>query len=111
MAKLKTHVHVHDDEHGTVLFEAGTDRADLPEWAKAKIGAHAFDDPGATPEDDEVDSTDGPAEPVDLDSMKRAELDDYAATVGVVEPEKLPNIQAVKDAIAASTATPEAGNG
>ena len=40
----------------------------------------------------------------DLDSMKRTELDEYAATVGVVEPEKLPNIQAVKDAIAAATA-------
>lgn len=39
----------------------------------------------------------------DLDSMKRAGLDEHARTVGVVEPEKLPNIQAVKDAIAAAT--------
>lgn len=44
---------------------------------------------------------------VDLDGMKRADLDDHARTVGVEEPEKLPNIQAVKDAIAEATSPVE----
>lgn len=45
-----------------------------------------------------------PPDRVDLDALKRAQLDDYAASVGVEDPDRLPNIQAVKDAIAAVTA-------
>lgn len=37
---------------------------------------------------------------VNLDGMKRKELDAYAASVGVENPSKLPNIDAVKAAIA-----------
>lgn len=41
----------------------------------------------------------------DLDSMKRAELDAYAAKVGVEDPDQLPNIAAVRDAIRAAADT------
>lgn len=41
----------------------------------------------------------------DLDSMKRAELDAHAAQIGVEDPDKLPNIAAVRDAIRAASDT------
>lgn len=48
--RLTQTVHVADDEHSSTAFAPGTPQSDLPAWALAKIGAHAFYDDGDEPE-------------------------------------------------------------
>lgn len=102
MPKLKTHVHVHRGE-GSVVFPAGTDQSDLPEWAREKIGAHAFEDGtggGTPPPAPVVHEGDGPppkAGPGSTAAAWRA----YAAQQDVDVPEDATKAQII-DAVEAA---------
>jgi hypothetical protein len=73
-----------------------------PDWecieAATATEAQGDADPGTT-------KTDDPDDRVDLTKLGRDALDARAAEVGVEDPDKLPNKQAVIDAIEAATAT------
>ena len=63
-----------------------------------------FVKPTADTAEDEVSDNEAAAAPEDLDGLSRADLNDRAEQAGVEHPDKLPNKQAVIDAIRESEA-------
>lgn len=68
------------------------------------------DDPAPEPEAEPTETVTDP-EPVDLDTMTRAELNDFAADHGIDDPASYPNKAALIEAIAAALASDELDEG